>query len=461
MRRSLPLALLLAAACAPAGPSAERTALLAGIDSIVSAPIQEGKVAGASIAIVKGSDTIAVQGFGRASIRARCAHTAARHYQIGSITKQFTAAAIMQLVEQGKIDLDTDFTTYLPDYDTQGRKIPVRHLLDHTSGIRGYTETPEFGLISIRHLDRDSLVEMIEKKPFDFEPGQEMTYNNTAFFLLGLIIAKASGMPYADYVQENLFDRAGMTDAHYCSERVIHPRDVEGYDTDSTGLILKGYLDQTWPYSAGSLCASAIDLVAWNQAIHGGRILGADAYREYIAPSRLADGTPLRYAKGLAVRPILGRRAFEHGGGINGFLSENIYFPDDSLSVVVLFNTAGPAGPGDAARAIAEAILGEPPDESRPFDGDLAQFAGTFAGNGRGRDMRIALSVDSDRLMATMPGADSAQALRFYGEDTFGLNDIRFTFVRGDNGITGLNLDAVYGFNRLQKVLQLRRARSP
>lgn len=452
MRRLLSfITFLVAGGCGPTGgpPAGGDAALVARIDSIVSAPIQDGKVAGASVAVVRGNDTIAVHGYGNASLELDVPTPPHAIYQIGSVTKQFTAAAIMQLVEEGKIDLDADFTTYLPDYDTQGRMIPVRRLLDHTSGIRGYTETPEFRLISIQHLDRDSLVEMIERKPFDFEPGEEMIYNNTAFFLLGLIIEKVSGTSYEEYVQKNLFDRAGMTDAHYCSERVIHPRDVEGYDTDSSGLVLKGYVDHTWPYSAGSLCASAVDLVAWNRAIHGGRILGPDAYREYIEPGRLADGTTLRYAKGLAVSPVLGHRAFHHGGGINGFLSENLYFPDDSLSVVVLFNTAGPASPDEAARAIAEAILGEPADASRPFDGDLAEFAGTYAGNGRGRPMAITIAVDSGTLMATMPGADSAQGLSYHGDDTFGLGDARFIFVRQGNAVAGVNLDVAYGFNRL------------
>jgi CubicO group peptidase (beta-lactamase class C family) len=456
MRRFVPIALLLAATgCGTAGSAPAATGadpgLVALVDSIVSAPILAGQVAGASVAVVRGTDTLVVHGYGRASIELDVPTPPHAIYQIGSVTKQFTAAAIMQLVEQGKIDLDAEFTTYLPEFDTQGRTITVRRLLDHTSGIRGYTETPEFRLLSVQHLDRDTLIDIIEKKPFDFEPGQEMTYNNTAFFLLGLIIEKTSGMPYEEYVQKNLFDRAGMTDAHYCSERVIHPRDVEGYDTDSTGLILKGYLDHTWPYSAGSLCASAIDLVAWNQAVHGGRILEADAYREYIAPSHLADGTALRYAKGLAIRPILGHRAFEHGGGINGFLSENIYFPDDSLSVVVLYNTAGPARPDEAARAIAEAILGEPPDRSRPFDGDLAQFAGTYVGNGRGSMIEVTISEEAGSLMAKLPFNDSAQALDFYGDDTFGQGDARLAFVRSDGRVGGIDLDVVYGYNRLRR----------
>ncbi len=427
-------------------------ALIAKIDSIVEAPIKAGKVAGASIAVVRGTDTIAVQGFGKASIQLDVPTPPHAIYEIGSVTKQFTAAAIMQLVSEGKINLADDFTKYLPNYNTAGHKVTVGQLLNHTSGIKGYTEIPEFRLIGLQHLPKDTLLRIIEKKPFDFEPGAEETYNNSAFFLAGLIIEKVSGMSYADYVQKNLFDKAGMKDAHYCSERSIHARDVEGYDTDSTGLIQKGYLDQTWPYAAGSLCSSAIDLVAWDQALHGGKILDPAAYQEYTKPGELSDGTKLRYAKGLAISKVVGHRAFHHGGGINGFLSENIYFPDDSLAVVVLYNTAGPVNPDGAARAIAEAILGKPADESKPFDGDLAQFAGTYTGNGRGRATELTIAVDGGKLTAKMPFADSAQVLTYLGNDTFaGQGDAHLIFRKQGDKVTGLDLDMAYGFNRLKK----------
>ena len=459
MRRIIGVSALVAAAgCAgaggsatPAGPTGGDAALVATIDSIVNAPIKAGKVAGASIAVIKGSDTIAVQGFGKASLELDVPTPPHAIYQIGSVTKQFTGAAIMHLVEQGKINLDDDFTKYLPDYNTGGRKITVGQLLNHTSGIKGYTEIPEFRLLGMQHLPKDTLLKIIQKKPFDFEPGQEEIYNNSAFFLAGLIIEKVSGTTYADYVQKNLFDKAGMKDAHYCSERAVHPRDVEGYDTDSTGMVKKGYLDHTWPYAAGSLCSSAVDLVAWNQAIHGGKILGAEAYQEYIKPGQLKDGTPLRYAKGLATSSILGHRALHHGGGINGFLSENLYFPDDSLSVVVLFNTAGPASPDEAARAIAEAVLGKAPDDGKTYEGDLAAYTGTYAGTGRGRPTDLTISLDGGKLMAKMPFADSAQALTYYGGDTFGRGDMRLTFTRRGDHVAGADLDVAYGFNRLKR----------
>ena len=260
-------------------------------------------------------------------------------------------------------------------------------------------------------------------------------------------------MSYADYVQKNLFDKAGMKDAHYCSEVKIHMGKVTGYDSDSAGPTLKGPISHVWPYAAGSLCSSAIDLVAWNEALHQkGTILGPQAYQEYITPGQLNDSTRLGYAKGLAVYPRLGHRAFHHGGGINGFLSENLYFPDDSLSVVVLFNTAGPGSPDEAAEAIAEAVLGKAPDASKKFTGNLARYAGTYAGRGRGRPTELQISVHGDTLMAKGAGpGDSANALTFLGDNTFGRDYTHLVFIERNGAVTGLRLDTGYGNNRLDK----------
>ena len=463
--RALAAAALILAACSGSGrtgpesaggvASAERDALVASIDSIVSAPIAAGQIAGASIAVVRGSDTIAIQGFGSANLELGVPTPPRAVYEIGSVTKQFTAAAILQLVEQGKIDLDADVRTYLPDYDTQGRTIPVHRLLDHSSGIKGYTEIPEFDEIMVHELPRDSLVRVFSRQPFDFEPGEEQIYNNSAFFLLGLIIEKVSGEPYERYVKQNLFDRAGMADSHYCSETEIQKNKVAGYDTDSAGLVNKGYLDHTWPYAAGSLCASAIDLVAWNAALHGGRILGPEAWRSMITPDTLNDGTRLGYGKGIAVFDQIGRRAFHHGGGINGFLSQNLYFPDDSLSVVVLYNSTGPANPGEAAEAIAQAVLGPAPERAPPPAGDIGPYTGTFTGRGRGRPTELVFSAEGGTLKVrgAEPG-DSVVALERVGENVFARRSTRFIFIAepGEPGaVNRVRVDRGYGNNLLRR----------
>ncbi len=435
---------------APAG-NAARQALVAQIDSLISEPIKAGKVAGASIAIVKGRDTIAVQGFGKANLEYDLPTMAHATYEIGSVTKQFTGAAIMQLVEQGKINLGDDLSKYLPSYNAQGRKITIKRLLDHTSGIKGYTEIPEFGPMAAMTLPRDTLVKIFSKKPFDFEPGQEQIYNNSAFFLAGLIIEKVSGTPYEEYVQKNLFDRAGMKDAHYCSETKVVKNKATGYDMDSVRLVHKAPMSHQWPYAAGSLCSSAIDLVAWNEALHrDGKILGAAAYQEFVTPETLTDGSVLGYSKGIAVYPRLGHRALHHGGGIPGFLSENIYFPDDSLSVVVLFNGAG-EGPDKYALKIAELVLGKAADPAKPMDGDPARFAGVYAGRGRGQPMEITVAVADGKVSVKLPGRDKPDTLTYVGGNTFLMEETHAIFTEQGGKIGKLRLDGGYGNNVLTR----------
>ena len=358
----------------------------------------------------------------------------------------------MQLVEQGKINLDDDLSKYLPDYNAQGRKITVKRLLDHTSGIKGYTEIPEFRTLMAFKYPRDTLVKLFSKKPFDFEPGQEQIYNNSAFFLAGLIIAEVSGMPYEDYVQKNLFDKAGMKDAHYCSESKIFKRQVTGYDSDSAGPVQKGPLSHQWPYAAGSLCSSAVDLVRWNEALHQqGTILGAAAYQEFITPETLTDGSVLGYTKGIAIYPRIGHKALHHGGGINGFLSENIYFPDDSLSVVVLFNTAGPEGPDKYALKIAELILGKPADQAKPIDGDAARFAGVYTGRGRGRPMEMTIAVADGKVTAKTPFGEKPDTLTYIGGNTFVMGETHLIFADQGGKVARVRIDGGYGNNVLSR----------
>ena len=440
------LAALLQAA-APRVPLAAqngRAALVAALDSIARAALADGRAAGLSVGVVKGRDTLLLRGYGSADLEFDVPTPDRASYEIGSVTKQFTASAILQLVEQGKLSLDDDLVKYLPDYPEQGHPIPIRRLMDHTSGIKGYTEMPGFGAISVRKFPRDSLVAMFSKAPFDFAPGERMVYNNSAYFLLGLIIEKVSGKPYADYVKENLFARAGMPDSRYCSESAVVKRRAHGYDMGPGGVLARAaYLDHTWPFAAGSLCSTTGDLIAWTRALHGGAILGAAAYRELISPGSLNDGTRLRYAKGLALSPIAGHRAIHHGGGINGFLSELDYFPDDSAIVVVLINTAGPVSPGDIATALATRLLGRrEPAPGPAFTGDLAALAGTWLGVGRGNPLTVQTEVDSAGLRVRMRDG-KPRPLRYVGGDTFEAGSDRFTFLREGAKVVRLRYDGV------------------
>jgi len=430
-----------------------QTRVASAIDAIMEAPIKAGKVAGASVAVVKGGETVVVKGYGLADLELDVPTPPRATYEIGSVTKQFTAAAILLLAEQGKLSLDDELTKFLPDYPTQGNRVTIRRLLNHTSGIKGYTELPEFGELMALKKPRQDLVKLFSARPFEFKPGEEEIYNNSAFFLLGLIIEKVSGKTYAQFVQEQLFDKVGMKDSYYCSESTIRKNHAHGYDTDRNGLVLKGYIDHSWPFAAGSLCSNTVDLVAWNKALHGGKVLKPESYKEMTSPGVLNDGTRLRYGMGIGLSDTDGRRTISHGGGINGFLSESEYFPDDDLVIVVLLNTAGPVGPRELARQIAEAVLGKAPDRSRPFQGDLAQFAGVFTGRGRGRPSSVRIETQGHGLTFanTAAAASPVETLTYYGNDTFGFKDTLVTFERANGKVSRLRLDTVGAYNFLSR----------
>jgi CubicO group peptidase (beta-lactamase class C family) len=413
------------------GQIRDRTALVAALDSAARAHVANDMVAGISVAVVRGADTLLLRGYGQADLEwnVPTPPDASASYEIGSVTKQFTATAILQLVEQGKLDLDADFTEYLPDFDTRGHVVPLRRLLDHTSGIPSYTEMAVFGDISIKDLPRDTLVSLVEAEPFDFEPGTAQIYNNSAFFLLGLIIEKVSGQPYEAYVREHLFEPAGMAASYYCSERAIRAGRAHGYDAGADGLERKGYLDHTWPYAAGSLCSTAGDLIRWNDALHGGRLLSAASYRALTTPLPLRDGTPLTYAMGLGVGERAGLRVISHSGGINGFLSDGRYYPEQDVVTIVLQNTAGPRGPGALASTFADLIFGPvPAPVAAPYTGDLDVLVGEYAGPARGNHLHLTVSRDGDQLVLTARGQEEGFRPVHVGDGVWQIGGTRYSF---------------------------------
>ena len=423
---------------------------LSAIRAIVETPIKAGKVAGASVVVARQGQTMLAESFGQADLELDVPMPADASFEIGSVTKQFTAAAVLLLAERGKLAIDEELTKYLADYPTHNQRITVRHLLTHTSGIKGYTELPEFGDLMPLRKSPETLVKLFADKPLDFAPGENLVYNNSAYFLLGLIIEKVSGQSYADFVKANLFDKVGMPGSYYCSERAIHRHHAHGYDTFANALVLKGAISHVWPFAAGSLCSTAADLTAWTSALHGGRVLSADSYRAMTTPATLNDGTKTRYGFGVSLVDIRARRAISHGGGINGFLSEVEYYPDSDLSIVVLLNTAGPVGPGELARDIADAVLGKASEPSNTYSGDLSAFTGTFEGVGRGRPTVVTITVENGKL--TMKGTGpEPRVLAFRSGETFAASETLVIFERDGGRVARLRLDSGAGHYVLKK----------
>ena len=394
-----------------------------------------------------GDDVLLQRGYGSVDVEWGVATPADAEvsYEIGSVTKQFTAAVLLLLAEEGEIDLEADLTEYI-DFDTGGRALPLRRLFDHTSGMKSYTEMPVFGGLSVQDLPRDTLVRLVEAEPFDFEPGTALIYNNSAYFILGLIIESVTGQSYEEVVRQRLFEPAGMDESYYCSQVDVRESRAHGYTAVSADRIIRApYLNHLWPYAAGSLCSTVGDLVKWNEVLHGGEILSAASYREMTTPRPLVDGTPIRYAMGLGVGERAGHRMIAHGGGINGFLSQLSWYPDDSLTVVVLQNSTGPLGAGDLADELAGIVFGPAPaQQAKHFEGDLAGLAGTYRGIARGQPLTVRVSdVGGSLRLAVGDGDEPAILTPQYQEGLrWDDGDTRLTFISREGRIEELRYDA-------------------
>ena len=432
----------------------ERAGLVAALDSAAAAHAADSTMAGVAVAVVQRGDTLLHEGYGQANLQFDVPMPRDAVFEVGSITKQFTAAAILQLAAKDSINLDAEITEYLTGYDTRGHRVTARHLLHHTSGIRSYTNMARFDDLSRQDLPRDTLLAMVADEPFRFAPGTAMSYSNTGYFLLGRIIEKASGQSYASYLDDHLLGPAGMDDSYYCDEEAAVERKANGYRWSNEGsLCRKDYLDHTWPYSAGSLCSSAPDLATWIQALHGGAVLPDSMYEAMTTPGRLADGTELRYGMGLSVFRHKGRRVVGHGGGIFGYLSDSRYYPESGLIVVVLQNTTGPRAPQSLADSMTRLVLG-PGDEPKttPYDGDLSELTGRYVGPSRGDVTDLRLEVSGDTLLARATGSEEADTLRHAEGLTWRHQSDRYRVVSAGEQIVELRLDVVGGHYVLRRV---------
>lgn len=455
MRTTLLLNLLFLAACTiscnrPESPKAEVSVLESKLDSLINPLVDSSKFAGVAIAVYRDNKPMVLKSYGYADVEHSVKLPVDASFEIGSVTKQFTAVATLQLAEAGKLSLDDDFTKYVK-FDTRGRKITIRQLMNHTSGIKGYTELPFFESLMIHKYKRDTLLRLVEKEQFDFEPGEALIYNNTAFFILGLVIEKASGIPYEEYVKKNIFDKAGMNNSYYCDERKVVKNRAHGYDMGENGLMRAQYIDHTWPYAAGSLCSTVEDLAKWNYALHNGKVLSEAMYKEMITPVKLNNGSVTRYADGLTITDFNGKTRIEHGGGIPGFLSENAFFPGENISVTVLMNTIGPNGPDRISDFIQEELFPKGPEEPATFSGDLSRYTGVYTGRSRGTDLKLTVTTN-DTTLLIQRNNDKPFKLDYDKDARWKKGLSTYEFVSNNGEVNELRNDDVYGYLVLRRV---------
>jgi len=434
------------AGCASDTNSSEHSSIVAFSDSLFQTNVDSAYIAGASVIVYQKGERLLDKTYGYANLELAVPMPENASFEIGSVTKQFTSAAILKLVEEGRLSLEDDFTQYL-DFDTKGRSITINSLLNHTSGIPSYTELPEFGNIFYRSYDRDTLLRLVEKNDFLFEPGEALIYNNSAYFFLGLIIEEISGMSYEDYLMERFFVPLGMNNTYYSSTSKVIPNKAYGYDYSENILNQKQYIDHTWPYSAGSLSSTADDLLLWMIALHERTIISEKLYDILTNPGHLNDGTKVRYAMGLANYMNFGNKEIGHGGGIPGFLSETKYFPDEDLFIICLINTMGPKGADYFAEELLWKLLDKHEFDPVELDIDLNAVTGIYTGQSRGQATSIEVKAQSNSLTISTVGQSRVDTLKIYlGDSTW--SDVNSLVKIKNNEYLR---DDIYGYIKLKK----------
>jgi len=278
--------------------------------------------------------------------------------EIGSITKQFTSVAILMLMEQGKLNLDDDITKFIADYPTHGHHISIHHLLTHTSGIKSYTSMKDWMPVWRQDFEPKELIDFFKNEPMDFAPGEEWEYNNSAYFILGYIIEKASGQTYEQFIEKNIFEALGMKSSLYGSHSEIIKNRAYGYQKNKE-YINAEYLSLTQPYAAGSLMSTVEDLFIWNRAIRSNKLVKKESIKLAFTNYKLNNGEEINYGYGWAVDEINGSQTVEHSGGIFGYVTNSIYLPNEDVFVAI-YSNCDCNGPGNVSTKMAAIAIGKP-----------------------------------------------------------------------------------------------------
>ena len=350
------------------------------IDAIIENAINETKLVGASVGVMRHNEVILARGYGYADLNKKIETTEHTVYRIGSITKQFTALAIMILVEQGKVNLNDIMLDYLPNYPQRDHKVTIDQLLNHTSGIKSYTDIEKFWEISERDLSRQEIVVLFSLEPVEFSPGENFQYNNSGYYLLGLIIENVSGMSYADFLKENVWQPLEMFDTHYLGKTKPIKNLAIGYDHKDNEFVLARPLGMDNPFSGGSLGSSILDLLKWQTALNENKLISRQSYNKMIEPGLLTEGKHTTYGYGFFMSNLNGHRKIEHGGTINGFRAQLSTYPDDGLTVTVLCNHNS-APQAQLESQISRLMLGIPETrvtEIHLSESELQLYTGTY-----------------------------------------------------------------------------------
>ena len=385
---------------------------MAEVDVVVQKAIDAKVIPGAGVAVVRDGKVLFTKGYGYRDVDAGTPVTVDTGFQIASVTKQFTAAGIMLLVEKGKVKLDEPVGKYVANLPAKWNVVTIRQLLNQVSGIPNYNAGNRLDPNKV--YTKAEIIDLMRDVPMTFEPGTRWEYSNTNYFLLGLVIEKASGKPYADFMHERIFKPLDMRSTYVNSKGLTAKYAASGYSMVQGKWQRAEIGDPGLPYAAGAIVSTPVDMAKWAAAVAEGKLLKKTSWDEAFTPAKTADGRTTNYGFGWNTGSLGEVPFIAHSGGIQGFGAYHVRFPNDNLSVVVMTNTVGTstqiandiAGvylPKVAAALAAEAKAREAARSAAAIedaDPETTKFLrGVFEGMLRGEGDPAIFSADMQKML--------------------------------------------------------------
>ena len=381
-----------------------------------------------SVLVAKGDQVLFAKGYGLANVEHGVLNSPQTIFRLGSITKQFTAMAILILQEQGKLSVDDLVSKHVEECPEAWSEVTVHQLLSHTSGIPNFTGLPEYRSTMMLPSPPAKTLDRVRNLALEFKPGEKFAYSNSGYVLLGQIIEKVAGTSYEEFLRKSIFEPLDMKKSGYDSPETILTNRAAGYRRAGEKLSNAAYLDMTIPHAAGSLYSTVEDLHRWSRALDAGKLVSGQGREKMFTPVK---GT---YGYGWVIDQKFGRRCVMHGGGINGFVTHIARFPEEELCVVVLCNSEG-AGAGMAGNALAAIALGEKYElpQERKFVAVEGKVLDNYVGTYKIEDrFEIVVSRDGVRLMAQPTGQPKVH-LRAESEAKFFIQEVNATVTFGQD----------------------------
>jgi CubicO group peptidase (beta-lactamase class C family) len=427
----------------------DKAGLAEKADAYLAAQARVNQFSG-SVLVANGDEVLLAKGIGLANVEHRIPNSPQTKFRLGSITKQFTATAILLLAEQGKLAVDDLASKHVANCPESWNAVTIHHLLTHTSGIPSFTSLPGYRDSMPLPSPPDKTLDRVRSMPLEFTPGEKFAYSNSGYVLLGQIIESVSGQTYADFLRQNVFEPLGMMNSGYDQPEKILPHRASGYRLGATPTNAS-YLDMTIPHAAGALYSTVEDLHRWSRALDAGKLLSTDAFAKMFTPVKG------NYGYGWFIDEQFGRKRVHHGGGINGFVTQIVRFPTEQVCIVVLSNIESGIA-GGVARDLTAMTFGEKYElpQERRFETVDSKILDTYVGEYEvAPGVVLTITRDAGRLFGQPSGQPKVE-LRPLSDEKFFIGEINgeITFVKGDGGqLTHLLL------KQGERALEARRAR--